>query len=102
MDGPVDMNIPSSLGYSPGTQIHIMYSGSWSGSYTDESSIIQVSGSGEQVINLKNPGSSITGTFTKGEQNSNKMVIEIIREGYIIKKGSTINPTGTVTITVGA
>ena len=100
IDNSVPVKNPSS-GSSSGTQIHIVYAGSWSGLYTDDGTTSRISGSGERTITLKNPGPVITGSFTKGEQNSDKMVIEITHDGNIVKMGSTTIPFGTVTISSG-
>lgn len=83
---------------STGVQIRITYSGPWSGAYGDTGSMQSIDGSGSKIITLSNPGSIISTSFQKQDNSQNQLKVEILKDGQVLKMGSTTAAYGVVAV----
>ena len=82
-----------------GTQIQIDYSGSWSGSYSDESGTQSIDGTGSKTINASSSDITTTAVIQKQAGNSKKLTVNIIKDGNVVATKSTTAEYGVVTVT---
>lgn len=82
-----------------GTQIQIDYSGSWSGSYSDESGTQSIDGTGSKTINASSSDITTTAVIQKSAGNSKKLTVNIIKDGNVVATKSTTAEYGVVTVT---
>lgn len=83
---------------SSAIQIHIKYNNAWSGTYGDTESMRSIDGTGERTITIDNPTFAISCVFQKKDGSNQNMVVEIIKNGKVIKTGSTTTAYGAVAV----
>ena len=88
----------TSSSISSNVQIRITYSGLWSGAYGDAGSMQSIDGSGSETITLDNPGSIISTSFQKKDNSQDELKVEILKNGQVLKSGSTTAAYGVVAV----
>ncbi|MFA5331524.1 MAG: hypothetical protein WC342_04015 [Methanoregula sp.] len=83
---------------SSGVQIRITYSGLWSGAYGDAGSMQSIDGTGSKTITLDNPSSIISTSFQKKDNSPDELKVEILKNGQVLKSGSTTASYGVVAV----
>jgi hypothetical protein len=83
---------------SSGVQIRISYSGLWSGAYGDTGSMQSIDGTGSKTITLNNPSSVVSTSFQKKDNSGDELKVEILKNGQVLKEGSTTAAYGVVAI----
>lgn len=81
-----------------GVQVHIIYDGSWSGSIGDAGSQSTYDGDGEKTIDLPDASSVVSAAIQKKSDDSSELKVEILKDGKVIKDGSTSGQYGVVTV----
>lgn len=81
-----------------GVQVKIITEGSWSGSIGDASSQSTYDGSGDDTIKLDDANSVVSAAIQKGSADSSELKVQIIKDGEVIKEGSTTGEYGMVTV----
>ena len=76
-------------------EIHIIADGSWSGTISDESGSREVSGYGNEIIEVE--GDSVSATIQKGF-TTNKLTVQIRGDGRILQEGWTTISDDTVSV----
>ncbi len=83
-----------------GTYVHVSGTGSWEGTYGAAPAIWAVKGDGDKIYKIDD--SAGTGTvgavFSKDDTTSNDLVVEVYKDGQLIKSGKTASPSGSVTL----
>ena len=85
-----------------GVWVRVSYLGMWSGSYGTAGELQTVSNSGEYLYEVTNPNSTIQATFKRADTSTrpHELVVEIYKNGALIKRGNTTVPRGSVDISV--
>lgn len=81
-----------------GVQVHVTYDGSWSGSIGDVSSQSTYSGTGEDTIDLPDAQSIVSAVVQKQSGDTSELKVEILKDGKVIKEGTTSAEYGVVTV----
>ncbi|RAP43432.1 hypothetical protein [uncultured Methanosphaera sp.] len=83
-----------------GTQVKIIYDGSWSGSINNGDGSSTYSGDGNETINVTNSSdySIVSAAIQKQGGNSRELKVQIIRNGEIKKEQSTTAEYGVVSV----
>lgn len=81
-----------------GVQVHIITDGSWSGSVGDIDGQSTYDGSGEDTIDLGDADSIVSVVIQKKSGGSSELKVEILKDGKVIKDGSTTAEYGVVTV----
>ena len=81
-----------------GVQVHIISDGSWSGSIGDAGSQSTYDGDGEKTIDLPDAKSVVSAAIQKKSDDSSELKVEILKDGKVIKDGSTSGQYGVVTV----
>lgn len=81
-----------------GVQVHIISDGSWSGSIGDLGGQSTYDGSGEDTIDLGDAESVVSAAIQKQTGDSSELKVEIIKDGKVIKEGSTTAEYGVVSV----
>lgn len=85
-----------------GYQVKITYGGSWSGSAGSSDSITSYDGTGSETIDLGEVSNGIaSATIQKTDSGSDELKVEILKDGKVVKEGSTTAEYGVVTIVSG-
>ena len=88
----------SSTGSSPSVQIHVIYSGAWSGTYTATGITRPVNGTGERTITVDKPSGVINVAIKKKEVNTKLISVELLENGKRVKSGNTTSSQQSVTL----
>jgi hypothetical protein len=85
-----------------GVWIRVSYLGMWSGSYGTVDALQTVTNSGEYLYEVINPNRTIQATFKRADTSTrpHELVVEIYKNGALIKRGNTTVPQGSVDISV--
>jgi hypothetical protein len=83
-------------------KIRIKYSGSWTGAVGAAGSIRSVDGSGTTTIDIKDGATIISANAQKGDGGSGKLVIQLLKDGEVVKQSSTSAQYGIASITASA
>ncbi len=83
---------------SEGVSLRVSYLGAWDGTYTVDGVTEPLKRSGEYVMALENATGTVDATFTKLDTSSHELVVEIYKNGALLKSGSTTDPKGKVSI----
>jgi hypothetical protein len=81
-----------------GVWVRVDYLGSWQGSYGKAGDLIPAIDSGVRQFQIENPNSTIQASFQKQDGSSHELVVEIYKNGAVIKRGTTTAPKGSVEI----
>ena len=85
-----------------GVWVRVSYLGMWSGSYGTADALQTVTNSGDYLYEVTNPNSTIQATFKRADTSTrpHELVVEIYKNGALIKHGNTTVPQGSVDISV--
>ena len=85
-----------------GVWVRVSYIGMWSGSYGTADALQSVTNSGEYLYEVPTPNSTIQATFKRADASTrtHELVVEIYKDGTLIKRGNTTVPQGSVDISV--
>lgn len=81
-----------------GVQVHIITEGSWSGSIGDIGSQSTYDGTGEDTIDLGDADNVVSAAIQKQNGDSSELKVEILKDGKVLKEGSTTGEYGVVTV----
>lgn len=83
-----------------GTYVHVSGTGSWEGTYGAAPAIWAVKGDGDKIYKIDDSAGTgtVSAVFTKDDTTSNDLVIEVYKDGQLIKSGKTASPSGSVTL----
>ena len=81
-----------------GVQVHVITDGEWSGSIGDTSSQSTYDGTGEDTIDIKDAQTVVSAVIQKKGGDSSELKVEILKDGKVIKDGSTSGEYGVVTV----
>ena len=81
-----------------GVQVHIIADSEWSGSIGDAGSQSSYDGSGEDTIDLGDGGNIVSAVIQKKTADSSELKVEILKDGKVVKEGSTTAEYGVVTV----
>jgi hypothetical protein len=90
--------------YQPGhpsrVQIFITYygAGAWSGTYYNDGTPVPVNGTGSTIITVNNPGSNVSTSIQKRDGTTEKLKVEIFKNGDQLTAGSTSAAYGVIEI----
>lgn len=90
--------VQSTSAGSSGVQIRITYSGTWSGSYYNDGTSSSVDGTGSKVISLDNAKGIVSASFQKKDNSQDELKVEILKDGDILKSGTTSASYGVVLV----
>jgi hypothetical protein len=85
-----------------GVWVRVSYLGMWSGSYGTAGALQSVTNSGEYLYEVPNPNTTIQATFKRADTSTrpHELVVEIYKDGKLIRSGNTTVPQGSVDISV--
>lgn len=89
---------PSSSSSASGTQVQVIYSGSWTGSYGDISGQQSIDGSGSKTIDMPGSPDIVSIVFQKKDGRSGTLTANIIKDGQVVESKSTSAAYGVVTV----
>lgn len=84
---------------SDGVCVRIQYLGSWSGAIGMPDALQDIRDNGERIICIENADDMVTAEIKKGDSTSNKITVELFRNGQMIATGDTTDPGGSVILT---
>jgi len=87
--------IPTS---SKTVQIKVYYNGLWQGAYGEAGSMQSVDGTGSQTYTITNPNFVVSASFQKKDNSNSELRVEIVKDGSVIKTGSTTAAYGLVLV----
>ena len=83
---------------SKGIQIKVIYSDAWSGNYGSLGSSKSVDGTGTETFTISDPELVVSAVFQKGDDSSETLTVEILKNGEVVKSESTNAAYGVVSI----
>jgi hypothetical protein len=92
---PTEISLPAT-----GVWVRVDYLGSWKGSYGKAGGLVPVADSGIHQYQVESPAGTIQASFRKDDGTNHELVVEIYRNGVLIKRGITTTPRGSVDISV--
>jgi len=98
ISGCTDSGTNTSTSDASGVQIKVNSSGSWSGSYGDESGQQSIDGTGSKTITMEGNPSIVSATFQKQSGGSGKLTVSIIKDGSVLETKSTTAAYGVVSV----
>ncbi|MFA4825594.1 MAG: hypothetical protein WC593_10615 [Methanoregula sp.] len=82
-----------------GIFIKVSYRGGYEGSYTSGSETQEIHNSGERLFEIEHPGTSVSVSFKKQDNSAKQaLVVEVWKDGSMIKTASTSLPSGEINI----
>jgi hypothetical protein len=80
-------------------QVQVIYPGSWTATYfIDNTAAIPVTGTGTMTYDVQTP-SMMVGIFaSKRDDSSQRLTVQVLRNGQIIKSGFTDAPGGSISV----
>ncbi len=94
---PIPVESPPSIAIPPsGIWVRVEYPGNFSGSIGAKGRNIEVSGSGTKYYQLPVIDTNIDGSIAKLDGSSDKMVVEIYKDGALVSRKSTMTPFGVI------
>ncbi|MFA5330813.1 MAG: zinc ribbon domain-containing protein [Methanoregula sp.] len=89
---------------STGTYVSVTSSGSWEGTYGAVPAVWAVKGSGDMVYKVDDTGDSgsVSAVFTKDDTTSDDLLVQLYKDGQLVRSGNTATPAGSVTLVAGA
>ncbi|MCX6691130.1 MAG: hypothetical protein NTW33_03525, partial [Methanoregula sp.] len=96
---PVPTTSPQPLIPPTGVWVKVSYPGAWTGSYGTPGNQAQVAGTGDQLYQIPvKEGGMVQISFQKSDGSGNALVVELYKDGTLIKSAPTTVPKGTVDI----
>lgn len=90
---PTEVPLPAT-----GVWVRVEYLGSWNGSYGKAGALVSVIDSGVHRYEVENPSGTIQASFQKQDQTNHELIVEIYKNGVVIKRGTTTAPNGSVSV----
>ncbi len=81
-----------------GTQVQVIYSGSWTGNYGDSSGGQSVDGTGSKTFTMSGNPDVVSAVFQKSGDNSGTLTVNILQNGQIVETKSTSAAYGVVSV----
>lgn len=82
-------------------QVNIIYNGSWTGEMGKSDSLVDKSGTGDDLIKLTCAGwDNVTVKITKVDYNSEPLTVQLLKNGKVIRENTTTTPHGEVEINI--
>jgi len=81
-----------------GVWVRVDYLGSWTGSYGNAGALVPATDSGVRQYEVENPSGTIRASFQKQDKSNHELIVEIYRNGAVMKRGNTTAPFGSVNI----
>jgi len=87
---------------SDGVYVRVSYLGAWKGSYGVTGALVSAARSGDVILNVENATGTVQASFRKDDASTrpHELVVEIYKNGSLIKRGVTTEPKGQVEISV--
>jgi hypothetical protein len=79
-------------------QVKVTTPGAWAGILSTEGSTKSISGTGSETIEVNNPRGSLTATVWKKDNSTENMLMEIIKDGNVIKSDESNFKYGSMTL----
>lgn len=79
-----------------GVWVHISYAGNYTGTYGTPGRQISVADTGDHFYQVPTVSDPVDASIRKSEGNSNELVIEVFRDGELVKRSATTAPYGTI------
>ncbi len=89
---------PFQSGHPSRVQILITYYGAWSGAYYNDGTPVSVHGTGSTIITVNNSGSNVSTSIQKRDGTTEKLKVEILKNGNELTEGSTSTAYGVIEI----
>lgn len=89
--------MPTPTPSADGIQIVVYYKGYWSGVYGDISGSSSVDGKGDKTITINRAKSFVSCTFQKSDSGSEKLTVQILKNGKVLEERDTTAQYGIVT-----
>ncbi len=85
-----------------GVYVRVSYIGAWKGSYGVVGALVPVTRSGEVMLKVENATGTVQAAFRKDDASTrpHELVVEIYKNGALVKRGVTTEPKGQVDISV--
>jgi hypothetical protein len=85
-----------------GVYVRVNYIGAWKGTYGVTNAMVTAAQSGEGILRVENATGVVQASFKKDDASTrpHELVVEIYRNGALIKRGVTTQPKGQVDISV--
>jgi hypothetical protein len=96
--GSTETPPPFQSGYPSRVQILITYYAAWSGAYYNDGTPVSVNGTGSTIIAVNNPGSNVSTSIQKRDGTTEKLKVEILKNGNELTEGSTSTAYGVIEI----
>jgi DNA-directed RNA polymerase subunit RPC12/RpoP len=81
-----------------GVWVRVDYLGSWNGAYGNAVALITATDSGVRQYEVENASGTIRASFQKQDKSNHELIVEIYRNGAVMKRGNTTAPFGSVNI----
>ncbi len=96
--GSMETPPPFPSGHLSRVQILISYYGAWSGAYYNDGTPVPVNGTGSTIITVNNPGSNVSTSIQKRDGTTEKLKVQILKNGDELTAGSTSAAYGVIEI----
>lgn len=98
--GSKEITPPFQSGHPSRVQILITYygAGAWSGVYYNDGTKVSVNGTGSTIITVNNPGGNVSASIQKRDGTTEKLKVEILKNGNQLTAGSTSTAYGVIEI----
>ncbi|MGD1004306.1 MAG: zinc ribbon domain-containing protein [Methanoregulaceae archaeon] len=83
-----------------GVWVRVDYIGSWKGSYGKVGALQSVVDSGLRQYQIESPNGTIKASIQKQDGSNHELVVEIYKNGVVVKQGTTSAPQGSVDISI--
>ena len=84
-------------------QVQVIYPGQWTATYfVDSSAAIPVSGTGTMTYGVEEPSMMIGIFASKKDASSERLTVQILKDGNIMKSAFTDAPMGSIAVTDSA
>jgi predicted nucleic acid-binding Zn ribbon protein len=83
-----------------GVWVRVDYPGSWRGSYGTTGAPVTIIDSGVRQYKVESPNGTIQASIRKDDGTNHELIVEIYKNGVVIKQGTTNAPYGSVDISV--
>jgi hypothetical protein len=81
-----------------GVWVRVDYLGSWTGSYGNAGALVTARDSGVRQYEVENPSGTIQASFQKQDKTTHELIVEIYKNGVVMKRGNTTAPYGSVNV----
>jgi len=78
--------------------IHILYDGEYTGTYGIAGSVSSVADKGEKLLQVPTSDGIVVASIQKVDGSSDKLTVEVFKDGEIVQQRSTVAPKGIVEI----